>query len=110
MVWLRPYIAVFTVYCMTPGAVEVIENVIHVTQNGHTAHAFDDDYHTPQGVEHGCAGTLHVCSCCQTPVFVRPRIAATVSIGLEANWGSMPEADDLASDGYLTGVFRPPIV
>lgn len=47
-----------------PGLAEAVENVGHVLVSGHGAHALDQgESHAPDGDEHGCSGTLHLCSC-----------------------------------------------
>jgi hypothetical protein len=50
---------------LIPGVSEFVENVVHLATQGHLAHAAaDGDTHGPVDAEHGCAGVLHVCSCC----------------------------------------------
>ena len=106
---LRLPIAVLTVYCMIPGSGEIIENVLHLAQHGHTAHAFDDEDHEREGAEHGCTGTVHVCSCCQSPAFTFVELSAGVSSTPVVSLLMTSPVADLSADGYLTGVFRPPI-
>ncbi len=109
MRWLRPFIAVLTVYCMIPSSGEIIENVIHLAQHGHGAHAYDDPDHDRHGAEHGCTGTSHVCSCCQSPSFTFVELITGVSNTPVVSQVLPPAVDDLSADGYLSGVFRPPI-
>jgi len=109
MHWLRPYIAVLAVYCMIPGAGAIVENVIHLVESGYTAHALDDEDHERQGPEHGCSGTMHVCSCCQSPVFVCAKVITAVSSNAITSGILLFEVTDVLADGFPTGVFRPPI-
>lgn len=49
---------------MTPGLSEAGENLWHLLRTGHTAHAqAEGSDHAPEGDEHGCTGTFHLCSC-----------------------------------------------
>lgn len=106
---LRPFVAVCLVYLMTPMAAEITENLLHLVANGHTAHAVADEEHQPDDPEHCCSGPTHVCGCCHSTSFVAP-------IGEElapapASVAGLPCGPDVArADGYLAGVFRPPIV
>lgn len=55
------------VWALTPGLLEVSENVWHLVAAGHTAHAASQGAdHEPAGDEHGCTGTFHLCSCHHT--------------------------------------------
>lgn len=50
-----------------PNLAEAAENVWHLLATGHDAHdqqAGSD--HAPEGDEHGCSGTYHLCTCCHT--------------------------------------------
>ncbi len=109
MRWLRPYIVVLMVFGMIPGAGELIENVIHLVEHGHSAHALDDEDHERRGAEHGCSGTSHDCSCCQSPAFIGVQLIASVSNNPMVSRTLAFAIEDLPADGYLTGVFRPPI-
>ena len=65
---LLPRILVIAlVYLVTPSLTEAAENVWHLLSTGHDAHAVEaGSDHAPQGDEHGCSGTYHLCSCCHT--------------------------------------------
>lgn len=104
----RPLVALALVYLMTPMAVEITENVIHVIKSGHTAHALDDAEHASDDPEHCCSGPTHVCSCCHSTGFVA---SVTAGIGTASTCTTqLPwSADDLRADGHLARVFRPPI-
>jgi hypothetical protein len=52
-------------WTLVPGINELAENLGHLAREGHLAHAAPDgDRHEPIGPEHGCTGTVHLCSCC----------------------------------------------
>ena len=56
------------IWSMTPGLTEFVENVWHLAVSGHSAHAIDaGPDHAPEGDEHGCSGTFHLCTCHHTP-------------------------------------------
>lgn len=53
---------------MIPGLAEAGENLWHFARAGHLAHAQDaGEDHAPEGDEHGCSGTFHLCSCHNSP-------------------------------------------
>ena len=105
---LFPYVAVLMVYQMTPGAGELTENIVHLVTSGHTAHTLHDGHQEPTSDEHGCSGPFHVCECHSTTNFL---VAAVGQIVI-----SPRPIDDPArhtahtkADGFVAGVFRPPI-
>jgi len=106
---LAPYVAVLMVYVMTPSAGEITENVIHLLASGHTAYANDDEHHERTGDEHGCSGTFHICPCHSTPLFalrvVRTDVGAVLHAGERLPWAS----NDANAEGFVPGVFRPPV-
>lgn len=58
-------LALILLWTLVPGVGELTENLAHLVAQGHTAHAEPDgDTHAPDGPEHGCSETLHLCSCC----------------------------------------------
>jgi hypothetical protein len=60
-------LVVALVYLVTPSLTEAAENVWHLLSTGHDAHAVEaGSDHAPQGDEHGCSGTYHLCGCCHT--------------------------------------------
>lgn len=61
-------LVVLLLWAFTPGLVEVTENMGHLLVAQHLAHAVDQGAdHAPEGDEHGCSGTFHVCSCHHSP-------------------------------------------
>jgi hypothetical protein len=66
----RVWIAALMVGAILPGSGELLENAVHLATRGHLAHATPDgDTHGPSPAEHGCSGTLHLCSCCPSAAF-----------------------------------------
>lgn len=61
----------FLAVSMTPGAVELLENVAHAVTHGDAAHA-DDAGHSERSSkdEHGCSGAVHTCRCCHSAHYV----------------------------------------
>lgn len=50
-------------------AEEFVENVVHVAETGHGAHATDHpEGHADRSTEHDCFGNVHHCGCCRTAV------------------------------------------
>jgi len=100
-------IALVVAWQMAPGMTELAENLVHLVTTGHSAHAIDDEQHAPEGDEHGCTSTFHVCQCHSSAPFVmsmsKPRVRTPA-----LHRDSVPELQDLRADGYLTSVFRPP--
>ena len=106
---LQPFVAVLIVYLMTPMATEIVENIVHFVASGHTAHALNDAQHQKKDPEHCCSGPMHVCGCCHSTVFIVPIAEELVPVQSSETrllWGP----DELHADGYLGGLFRPPIV
>lgn len=55
-------------WLVTPGLTEATENLWHLLQAGHGAHAQAQGAdHAPEDAEHGCSGTFHLCSCHSAP-------------------------------------------
>jgi hypothetical protein len=105
---MRPVVAILIVYLMTPMATEITENIIHFGTTGHTAHALNDVRHQQKDPEHCCSGPMHICSCCHSTGFMVPIAEALAPVQpseMRLIWGP----DELRADGYLGGVFRPPI-
>jgi hypothetical protein len=64
---LKPVLVLALTWLLCPGLTEVTENLWHVATTGHHAHALEaGDDHAPEGDEHGCSGTFHVCTCCHS--------------------------------------------
>lgn len=61
-------IAILLLGTLVPGVGEIVENALHLAREGHLAHgAPEGDDHDAPLPEHGCTGTLHLCSCCVSP-------------------------------------------
>ena len=72
-------VSVLLLWVLTPGLAEFVENAVHLVENGHFAHATPaGDSHPSPGPEHGCTGTFHLCSCCQSPNLVFAQNSAQV--------------------------------
>jgi hypothetical protein len=102
-------LTLFLVFILTPGATELLENAAHLAVEGHGAHALDDAEHAPEGDEHGCSSTFHVCACHSSTCFVMREFKLAVTPP-----SALPEpitsrgADQQLLAGYELGVFRPP--
>ncbi len=95
---------------LTPGLVEAAENLWHVVESGHAAHAADAGRdHLPQDEEHGCSGTFHLCSCHPTPAG-RQTAAGWVTDGLVPAGRRGGGTGGQRLDGYRTAPFHPPQV
>jgi hypothetical protein len=106
---IAPYVAILTVLALTPALGEIVENAAHWVASGHAAHDVDDADHAPVGDEHGCSGTMHLCSCHATPLAVAP-VAVSLPTrpprpGQQVGVGPRVEIPD----GHIGRIFRPPI-
>lgn len=103
-----PIIAVVMVYAMTPGALELTENAVHLIRHADTAHADGAHAEDSDRDEHGCSGTYHACTCHSSPHFVdnsqSPRTAGPVRVRAEAP----PARPELADSGFVREIDRPP--
>ena len=103
-------LALLLIFGLMPGGAEIIENVVHLATDGHTAHAVDDAAHAPQGVEHGCSGSMHLCECHSSPSFLVAKVGISL---LPPTVDELPQfrADEgYIASGYVAGVYRPPAV
>lgn len=92
---------------MAPGAGELLENTVHLIQEGHVAHAAPDgDYHGTPNPEHGCTGAIHLCSCCISFSFLPSQVAAQVPDPEFRQLVSHIEARPPAN--IVGGLFHPP--
>ena len=95
------------VWSLTPGLNEFAENVWHLAVSGHTAHAIEQgEDHAPEGDEHGCSGTFHLCSCHHSPPteLVRQPDAFDPAAGArQSGRATTPPAEP-----FLAGLLRPP--
>ncbi len=101
-------VALLIAFVLMPGAAEVVENAAHIVSDGHTAHAVDDADHAPRGEEHGCSGTLHVCSCHASPSFILGNVAFALGPPRVLSSALATEAEGHPSAGHSLGVDRPP--
>ena len=106
---LIPGIAVLLAYAITPGAGEMVENVVHLVADGHSAHATHEAEEEPCNDSHGCSGPFQTCPCHGTSAFVvddMPIEVAAAELEVEIpRWF----VASLEADGVMSGVFRPPI-
>ncbi|MBT8451571.1 MAG: hypothetical protein KJO40_06365 [Deltaproteobacteria bacterium] len=96
------------VYAMAPGASEIVENVFHLLAEGHAAHALADADHEPQGEEHGCSGTFHMCHCHSSVTFLTGTAAPEIEAASEHRQNARCDVDDLRAEGCRADMFRPP--
>lgn len=95
-------------YAMAPGAGEIVENVFHLLAEGHAAHALADAAHEPQGEEHGCSGTFHMCHCHSSTTFVSGAGAPEVEAAAEHRQPVSWDVNDAHPEGCRADMFRPP--
>lgn len=106
---LATRIFVVLIICgITPGLAETAENLWHVVSAGHLAHAAEAGAdHAPDGDEHGCSGTFHLCSCHVTvasqAAVRQPRVGQLLPAGEFRTHGL-----ELTPDPHLSRVFHPP--
>jgi len=94
---------------LVPGMGEVVENALHLLSEGHTAHALADADHAPEGDEHGCSGPFHLCSCHSSAVFVSAVPEPHVACAAVAQLSRRVRSGGVPCDGFVSGVYRPPI-
>jgi hypothetical protein len=105
-------VAVFLVYLMMPGSLELTESLAHLVVHGDTAHGDPegrDGHDSGDGAdEHGCSGGYHLCVCHQSTGFVLPfGVVIANTIAPAAN--DVPEIAEAAPSGQPGRIFRPPI-
>jgi hypothetical protein len=95
-------------WVLCPGLAEVTENLWHLATTGHHAHALEAGAdHAPEGDEHGCSGTFHVCTCCHSaPAQATSPLAARPGGMLREAPAALASASLLPPD--LPGVDHPP--
>ena len=93
---------------ISAAAEEVAENVVHVADTGHGAHASEHPEGEPcSDTEHFCVGGLHNCNCC-------PSAIAALANGASLPWSSMHEVAgespraDVMGDALSDRIERPP--
>lgn len=93
---------------VTPGLTEAAENLWHLATAGHEAHAAEAGAdHAPDGREHGCSGTFHICTCCHTvPAAAAPPASSLAGVVPERTTARVGAA--LPSSPFLPRLDRPP--
>jgi hypothetical protein len=109
MLRARTLIAVVLLFTMTPASGEILENAVHLILAGHTAHALADETHQPDEPEHGCSGPFHVCPCHSPTPLTAPGVTSALGSPAPRESRAAGWAEAGPFDGYLDGVFRPPI-
>ena len=102
------FVALLLVFCLTPGAAEIVENVAHLATDGHMAHAIDDGDHAPEGDEHGCSGTVHLCACHSSTCFTLADAGIAVPSPLLIDVSASGADEGRPTRGHALGVYRPP--
>jgi len=90
-----------------PGAFEILENAVHLVEEGHAAHAAaNGDRHEPEGPEHGCTPTFHFCSCHASLALFGSQVLPPIH--LRASGAPLRQAADSQSTGFSPAIDRPP--
>lgn len=64
-------LSVILLWTLAPGIGELVENGVHLVTQHHLAHdAPEGDEHETPDREHGCTGTVHLCSCHVSQTFL----------------------------------------
>ena len=100
-------LSVFLVYLMTPGAVEITENLAHLAAHGDIAHG-NDHGDTQSSDEHGCSGPYHFCVCHHSAAFVPAQVDRGVVTRLVEVPGAVGRPALVIDSGYSGRVYRPP--
>ncbi len=100
-------ITILLLSALVPGVGEILENAVHLATEGHFAHAAaDGDHHESPGPEHGCNGTMHLCSCCVSPSFAPTQgLPQIPSLG---SHGFVPVAATYPTMNSSGSVYHPP--
>jgi hypothetical protein len=106
---LRLLIGAFLLFAMTPASGEILENAVHLVLAGHAAHALPDDGHQPDEPEHGCSGPFHICACHSPTPLTASRVTTVFGTLAPRESEVAGSTESGPVDGYLNGVFRPPI-
>lgn len=100
--------ALLLAFLLTPGSAELVENVVHLASDGHTAHAVDDAEHAPAGDEHGCTGMMHCCTCCGVPPVALSDAKLALAASVRGLGSVLPPSVGGAATGHGTRLDRPP--
>jgi hypothetical protein len=102
-------VAVFLVYLMMPGSLELTESLAHLVVHGDTAHGDAEGHGDADGSdEHGCSGGYHLCVCHQASGFVVPFGVVIANLIAPAP-NDVPETPEPAPSADPGRIFRPPI-
>jgi hypothetical protein len=93
---------------MTPGALELTENAIHLVTHGDRAHAGADHGEDSDTDEHGCSGTYHACTCHSSPQFADNAVAIRAVAPAAVTRVHARRADAMLDSGFVRGIDRPP--
>ncbi len=107
--WGSRTVALALLWILFPGAMEATENLAHLLNSGHLAHAAErGDSHSEPGPEHGCNATLHLCSCHVAPSGLLARAAPAPAV--EHVDPVLMRLAERASSGHLHNIEHPPQV
>jgi hypothetical protein len=102
-------VAVFLVYLMTPGSLELTESLAHLAVHGDTAHADAEGHGDGDGAdEHGCSGGYHLCVCHHANGFVVP-FGVVIASPIAPATNDVVDTAEPAPSAHLGRIFRPPI-
>ena len=94
-------------WALAPGLGELLENALHFVHEGHAAHAAaSGDRHEAPGPEHGCTGTMHVCSCCVSLSVLPVQVAVSATAFESQPFVACPVAPPSKTIG--APVYHPP--
>lgn len=107
--WSTRFVALALLWIVFPGAMEATENLAHLLNSGHLAHAAESgDSHSEPGPEHGCNATFHLCSCHVAPTGVLAAGASTAGIDFTDPLLAQPAQN--VSAPHLHNIEHPPQV
>lgn len=105
--WVHRAVAAWMLVLVTPGALELVEDVVHAVTHGDSLH---DGLHDDQ---HCCSGAFHVCSCHGHARALPTPGAHPVVLGTQAyparSAHPRPDSTGGPADGYLRDLIRPPV-
>ena len=94
-------------WSLAPGVNELAENLWHLAVSGHSAHAIGQgEDHAPEGDEHGCSGTLHLCGCYHSTQAVVAQRRDIHLHAVDARLLGLVPASPL--EPFVAGLLRPP--
>ena len=106
---LFPFIAIMLVYAFTPGMCELAETSVHFASTG-DLHGSDEERHAEHGDAQGEGdGECHTCFCHAPTSFLVAWQAVAPSVAVAHDHREVFASDDVASDGAMRELDRPPI-